>query len=74
LRQNKILWGRKIFIFVQIATHSFVVGECLSGALCESDLITAALQIGFTRPLLLSKESIGVNNVELQRLLGTFSS
>ncbi|CAF0887344.1 unnamed protein product [Rotaria sordida] len=45
-------------------------GECLSGAICESDLISDALDVGFTRPILVTKQPIGVNNEELQKLLG----
>lgn len=45
-------------------------GECLSGALCEDDLISAALELGFTRPLLVTKEPIEVNNPDLQKLIG----
>ena len=47
-----------------------MIGECLSGAICENDLISGALEVGFTRPILLSKKPIDVNNEELQRLLG----
>ncbi|CAF2531464.1 unnamed protein product [Rotaria sp. Silwood2] len=45
-------------------------GECLSGAICESDLVSGALEVGFTRPILVTTQPIGVNNVELQKLLG----
>ncbi|CAF4875438.1 unnamed protein product [Rotaria sp. Silwood1] len=45
-------------------------GECLSGAICESDLISGALAVGFTRPILVATDPIGINNVELQKLLG----
>lgn len=47
-----------------------LLGECLSGALCESDLIAYALELGFTRPCRVAVDPIGVNNVELQKLLG----
>ncbi|CAF1337776.1 unnamed protein product, partial [Adineta ricciae] len=45
-------------------------GECLSGAMCENDLITNALDIGFTRPLLVTQQPICINNTELQKLIG----
>jgi hypothetical protein len=48
----------------------FTLGECLSGAICESDLISSALDIGFTRPILVTQQPIGVNNKELEKLLG----
>jgi hypothetical protein len=48
----------------------FQIGECLSGAICESDLISSALDIGFTRPILVTQQPIGVSNEELQKLLG----
>jgi len=48
----------------------FTIGECLSGAICESDLISSALDIGFTRPILVTQQPIGVSNEELQKLLG----
>jgi hypothetical protein len=48
----------------------FPIGECLSGAICESDLISSALDIGFTRPILVTQQPIGVSNEELQKLLG----
>ncbi len=48
----------------------FTIGECLSGAIRESDLIESALDIGFTRPILVTQAPIGVSNEELQKLLG----
>ena len=48
----------------------FIIGECLSGAICESGLISSALEIGFTRPVLVTQQPIGVNNEDLQKLLG----
>lgn len=45
-------------------------GECLSGAIRESDLVSNALDIGFTRPLLVTQQPIGVNNMELEELIG----
>ena len=50
------------------------IGECLSGALCESDLISNALAIGFTRPILMAQESIGVNNKDIEKLIGAIAS
>lgn len=47
-----------------------MIGECLSGAICESDLISGALDVGFTRPILVTQESICVSNKELEKLLG----
>ncbi len=52
---------------------SLTIGECLSGALCESDLISSALEIGFTRPILVTQESIGVSNKDLEKLIGQTS-
>ena len=46
------------------------IGEGLSGALMENDLIITALDIGFTRPCLVSKSSITVENKELKQLVG----
>ncbi len=46
------------------------IGECLSGALCESDLISSALEIGFTRPILVTQQPIGVSNKDLEKLIG----
>ena len=46
------------------------IGECLSGALCESDLISNALALGFTRPVLVAQEPIGVSNKDLEKLIG----
>lgn len=50
------------------------IGECLSGALCESDLISNALAIGFTRPVLVAQEPIGVSNKDLEKLTGPICS
>jgi len=47
-----------------------MIGEGLSGALMENDLISSALDIGFTRPILVTQQPIGVNNKELEKLLG----
>ncbi len=51
-------------------TIFYILGECLSGAICESDLISTAHEIGFTKPILVTKAPIDVNNVELQKLIG----
>jgi hypothetical protein len=71
LRQNKILWGmnflKRIF---PLLFFLMVIGECLSGALCESDLISSALEIGFTQPILVTQDSISVSNKELEKLTG----
>ena len=48
----------------------FIIGECLSGAICENDLISGALDIGFTRPILVTQQPIGINNKELEKLIG----
>jgi hypothetical protein len=47
-----------------------IIGEGLSGALMENDLISSALDIGFTRPCLMTKSSINVRNEELKQLVG----
>ncbi|CAF1262421.1 unnamed protein product [Adineta ricciae] len=49
----------------ELRRNKILWGECLSGAVCESDLITGALDIGFTRPILITKQPIGVENKEL---------
>lgn len=54
----------------ELRQHKVLWGECLSGALRETDLISYALEVGFTRPLLVSRDPIGVNNPELKTLLG----
>ncbi len=48
----------------------YTIGEGLSGALMENDLISSALDIGFTRPCLVKKSSINVANEELKQLVG----
>ncbi len=47
-----------------------IVGEGLSGALIENDLISNALDIGFTRPCLVEKSPITVADEELKKLVG----
>jgi arsenite methyltransferase len=54
----------------ELRQNKILWGECLSGALCESDLISSALEIGFTRPILVTQESIGVSNKDLEKLIG----
>jgi hypothetical protein len=49
----------------------FIIGECLSGAIRENDLISGALDIGFTRPMLVTQQPIGINNKELEKLIGS---
>jgi hypothetical protein len=59
------------YLFCELNDFYIVlIGECLSGAICESDLISGALDVGFTRPVLVTQQPIGVNNKELQQLLG----
>jgi arsenite methyltransferase len=70
LRQNKILWGKFLCDKLFNQLFIFMIGECLSGAICESDLISGALDVGFTQPILVTQQSICVNNEELQKLLG----
>ncbi len=48
----------------------YIIGEGLSGALMENDLISSALDIGFTRPCLVIKSSINVADEELKQLVG----
>ena len=47
-----------------------VIGEGLSGTLMENDLISSALDIGFTRPCLITKSSYNIENEELKQLVG----
>ncbi|CAF4727679.1 unnamed protein product, partial [Rotaria magnacalcarata] len=54
----------------ELRQNKVLWGECLSGGICVSDLISGALDAGFTQPILVSKQPIGVNNDELQKLLG----
>ncbi|UJR24994.1 hypothetical protein I4U23_006355 [Adineta vaga] len=54
----------------ELRQNKILWGECLSGAICESDLVSGALDAGFTRPILITQQPIGVNNVDLQKLLG----
>lgn len=71
---DKIKFFGVIYLILPLAlkffTSLFNLGECLSGAICESDLISYALEIGFTRPILVTQQPIGVNNEELHQLLG----
>jgi hypothetical protein len=48
----------------------YTVGEGLSGALMENDLISNALDIGFTRPCLVTKSSVNVENEQMKQLVG----
>lgn len=80
LQQNKILWGKFIFchsdfeiVFEQHPIYMYIIGEGLSGSIRESDLITLAPEIGFTRPLLVTKQPIQINNEELLQLIGSIS-
>ncbi len=71
LRQNKVLWGILFSKLLDFKSNfEFIIGECLSGAIRESDLISGALDVGFTRPLLVTQQPIGVSNKELEKLLG----
>jgi len=54
----------------ELQEHKVLWGECLSGAIRESDLISAALNIGFTKPILVTEQPIGVDNKELEKLIG----
>ncbi len=47
-----------------------MIGEGLSGALMENDLISSALDIGFTQPCLLTKSSINVEDEQMKQLVG----
>ncbi|CAF1467941.1 unnamed protein product [Adineta steineri] len=54
----------------ELRQNQILWGECLSGAIRESDLISDALDIGFTRPILVTQQPICINNQQLQDLLG----
>ena len=47
-------------------------GECISGALQWEELIEIASEAGFSPPMLVEVSPIGVNNAELDRLLGAW--
>jgi len=48
----------------------YTVGEGLSGALMENDLISNALDMGSTRPCLVTKSSVNVENEQMKQLVG----
>lgn len=72
LQEHKVLWGQMIYFFKFQMNFLLLllIGECLSGAIRESDLISAALNIGFTKPILVTEQPIGVDNKELEKLIG----
>ncbi|UJR24996.1 hypothetical protein I4U23_006357 [Adineta vaga] len=53
----------------KLKTNKTLWGEGLSGALLKDDLIDVALEIGFTRPCLVSKHLINILNEELKQLV-----
>lgn len=47
-----------------------LAGECLGGALWWKDLLQLAEEVGFSPPRLVTSKLIGINNKELEDVLG----
>lgn len=62
------------FVGAILSFSSGIIGECLSGAIRESDLVSHASTIGFTRPVLVAQDTIGVSNKDLEKLVGQILS
>jgi arsenite methyltransferase len=54
----------------ELRSNKSLWSEGLSGALMENDLISSALDIGFTQPCLLTKSSINVEDEQMKQLVG----
>jgi len=54
-----------------VRTHKVLVGECLGGAMEESEFLALAQETGFLRPQMVTKKEIEVHDPELRSLLGS---